>query len=125
MKFFCTVLFLFVFEFANAQVPGTLGFSYKNPRAQAFTLTVSSLDFTRANVTARILNNGVKPVTTSGILWGFSVPTISSYTGITTNGNIAGNEYTNTMTGLEIGGTYYIVAYATNIAGTSYGNVLT
>ena len=90
MKFFCTVLFLFVFEFVTSQVPGTLGFSYKSPLAQAFTLTVSSLDFTRANVTARILNNGVKPVTTSGILWGFSVPTISSYTGITTNGDITG-----------------------------------
>jgi uncharacterized protein (TIGR02145 family) len=125
MKFLITILFLFFFEFANAQVPGTLGFSYKSPRAQSFTLSVSSLNFTSANVTARILNNGVKPVTTSGILWGFSVPTISSYTGITTNGNIAGNEYTNTMTGLAIGGTYYIVAYATNIAGTSYGNVLT
>jgi len=125
MKFLSTILFLFFFEFAIGQVPGTLGFSYKNPRAQAFTLSVSSLDFTRANVTARILNNGVKPVTTSGILWGFSVPTISSYTGITTDGNIAGNEYANTMTGLTLGGTYYVVAYATNISGTSYGNVLT
>jgi hypothetical protein len=102
MKFFCTVLFLFVFEFVTGQVPGTLGFSYKNPRAQAFTLTVSSLDFTRANVKARILNNGVKQVTTSGILWGFSVPTISSYTGITTNGDISGNNFTHQMTGKNI-----------------------
>jgi len=125
MKFFITILFLFVFEFASGQVPGTLGFSYKSPLAQSFTFSVSSTGFSTANVTARIINNGVMSVTTSGILWGFSVPTISSFTGITTNGNIAGNEYTNTMTGLEIGGTYYIVAYATNIAGTSYGNVLT
>jgi uncharacterized protein (TIGR02145 family) len=125
MKFFCTILFLFVFEFAMGQVPGTLGFSYKSPLAQSFRFSVSSSGFSTANVTARIINNGVMSVTTSGILWGFSVPTISSYTGITTNGNIAGNEYTNTMTGLAIGGTYYIVAYATNIAGTSYGNVLT
>lgn len=125
MKFFCTVLFLFVFEFVMGQVPGTLGFSYKSPLAQSFTFSVSSTGFSTANVNARIINNGVMSVTTSGILWGFSVPTISSFTGRTTNGNIAGNEYTNTMTGLAIGGTYYIVAYATNIAGTSYGNVLT
>ena len=90
MKFLTTILLLLVFQFANAQVPGTLGFSYKSPLAQSFTLSVSSLNFTSANVTARILNNGVKPVTTSGILWGFSVPTISSYTGITTNGDITG-----------------------------------
>lgn len=125
MKFLTTILLLLVFQFANAQVPGTLGFSYKSPLAQSFTLSVSSLDFTRANVTARILNNGVKPVTTSGILWGFSVPTISSYTGITINGDITGNDYTHQMTGLALGGTYFIVAYATNEAGTSYGNVLT
>jgi uncharacterized protein (TIGR02145 family) len=125
MKFFFIILFLFVFEFAMGQVPGTLGFIYKSPLAQSFTFSVSSTGFSTANVTARIINNGVMSVTTSGILWGLSVPTISSYTGITTNGNIAGNEYTNTMTGLEIAGTYYIVAYATNIAGTSYGNVLT
>lgn len=93
MKFFSTILFLYLFEFAIGQVPGTQGYSYKSPRAQAFTLSVSSLNFTSANVTARILNNGVKPVTTSGILWGFSVPTISSYTGITTNGDISGNSY--------------------------------
>ena len=125
MNFFITILFFFVFEFALGQVPGTLGFSYKSPLAQSFTLSVSSLDFTRANVTARILNNGVKPVTTSGILWGFSVPTISSYTGITTNGDSTGNDYTHQMTGLALGGTYFIIAYATNEAGTSYGNVLT
>lgn len=125
MKFLTTILFLFFFEFANTQVAGTLGFVGKSPLAQSFTFSVSSLDFSSANVTARIINNGAKPVTISGILWGLSVPTITSYTGITTNGDIAGNNYTNTMTGLAIGGTYYIVAYATNEAGTSYGNVLT
>jgi hypothetical protein len=125
MKFFCTVLFLFVFEFANGQVPGTLGFSYKSPLAQSFTLSVSSAGFSTANVTARIINNGVMSATTSGILWGFSVPTISSFTGRTTNGDISGNNFTHQMTGLTLGGTYYIVAYATNIAGTSYGGVLT
>ena len=125
MKFLTTILLLFFFEFANAQVPGTLGFSYKSPLAQSFTLSVSSLNFTSANVTARILNNGVKPVTKSGILWGFSVPTISSYTGITTNGDITGNNYTHQMTGLALGGTYYVVSYATNEAGTSYSEVVT
>ena len=125
MKFFITILFLFFFEFASAQIPGTIGFIHKNPIAQSFTLSVSALDFTRANVTARILNNGIKPVTTSGIIWGFSVPTISSYTGITTNGDISGNNYTHQMTGLTMGGTYYVVAYATNEAGTSYGEVIT
>ena len=125
MKFFCTILFLFVFEFAMSQVPGTLGFSNKSPLAQSFTFSVSSEGFSTANVTARIINNGVKSVTTSGILWGFSVPTISSFTGRTTNGDNSGNNFTHQMTGLTLGGTYYIVAYATNIAGTSYGNVLT
>ena len=125
MKFFNTILFLFVFEFAIGQVPGTLGFSYKSPLAQSFTLSVSSAGFSTANVTARIINNGVMSATTSGILWGFSVPTISSFTGRTTNGDISGNNFTHQMTGLTLGGTYYIVAYATNIAGTSYGGVLT
>lgn len=64
VKFFSTILILFLIEFANGQVSGTLGFSYKSPRAQSFTLSVSSLNFTSANVTARILNNGIKPVTT-------------------------------------------------------------
>jgi len=125
MKFFSAILFLVVIEIANGQVPGTLGFSYKSPLAQSFTLSVASSDFSSANVTAKIINNGIQPVTTSDIIWGFSVPTISSYTGITTNGDISGNNFTHQMTGLSLGGTYYIVAYATNQAGTSYGEVLT
>ena len=125
MKFISTIIFIFVFDFAVGQIPGTLGFIGKNPLAQSFTLSVSSTGFSSANVTARILNNGIGQVTTSGILWSFSVPTISSYIGITTNGDISGNNFTHQMSGLTIGGTYYIVAYATNSAGTSYGNVLT
>jgi uncharacterized protein (TIGR02145 family) len=125
MKLFSTLLFLFVFGFAISQVPGTPSFRLKTPLAQAFTLSATSLNFSSANVSAQILNNGAEPVTTSGIIWGTSVPTISSYLGITTNGDINGNIYTNSITGLSIGGTYYIVAYATNIAGTSYGNVVT
>lgn len=125
MKKLSTLLFLFVFKIVIGQVPGTIGFISKSPLAQSFTFSVSSLDFSKANVTARILNNGIKPVTISGILWGLSVPTITSYAGITTNGDISGNNYTHQITGLSIGGTYYIVAYATNEAGTSYGNVLT
>ena len=125
MKIISSIIFLFVFGFAISQVPGTPSFRLKNPLAQAFTLSATSLNFSSANVSAQILNNGTEPVTTSGIIWGTSVPTISSYSGITTNGDITGNIYTNSITGLSIGGTYYIVAYATNIAGTSYGNVVT
>ena len=60
-------------------------------------------------------------VTASGVVWSTSTnPTIALSTK-TTDGNSIGM-FTSVLTGLSEGKTYYIRAYATNSAGTAYGN---
>jgi serine/threonine protein kinase len=69
------------------------------------------------NITA----DGGAAVTSRGVVWSTRQnPTIASSSGRTTNGNGTGI-YTSILTGLSPGMTYYIRAYATNNAGTQYG----
>jgi hypothetical protein len=66
-----------------------------------------------------ITNNGGSPITASGICWSTSAtPTIANSK--TTDGTTSGT-FTSTMTGLAMGTTYYVRAYATNSIGTAYG----
>lgn len=66
-----------------------------------------------------ITNNGGSTITASGICWSTSAtPTISNSK--TTDGTTSGT-FTSTMTGLAMGTTYYVRAYATNSIGTAYG----
>ena len=63
---------------------------------------------------------GVSPITGSGVCWSTSPnPTIASSK---TAENATSGTFTSTLTGLTAGTTYYARAYATNLAGTSYGS---
>ncbi len=67
-----------------------------------------------------VTRDGGADVTARGLCWSTSFnPTIAD--NITTDGNGAGT-FESYITGLTGGTIYYMRAYATNIAGTSYGN---
>ena len=84
------------------------------------TTAISSITSTTASSGGNILSDGGAAITTSGVCWGItSGPTISGNK--TTDGTGTGS-FTSSMTGLSLGVTYYVRAYATNSAGTTYGN---
>ncbi len=73
-----------------------------------------------ANVHATIMAGGSSNIIASGICWGSSpYPSISNNP--TTDGSTSGS-YISSMIGLTPGVLYYARAYATNSAGTSYGD---
>ena len=68
-----------------------------------------------------ISNTGSTPVTSRGVCWSTSPnPTLSSNHTIDGSGS---GVFTSQLTNLSPGTTYYIRAFATNAAGTAYGNL--
>lgn len=126
MKFFCTILLLFFFEFAMGQIPGTPNLLDRSPLPSVHTLSYSYRDLQYANINAHVINSGQYPVTVSGILWGTSIPTIDSYSFKSTDGG-TGGPFAILAGPLPISDveTIYAVAYATTSDGkTHYGNVI-
>ena len=67
-----------------------------------------------------ITNSGYADITARGVCWSsLNSPTIADNI---TNDSIGTGAFTSKITGLNPGTTYKLKAYATNIAGTSYGN---
>ena len=83
------------------------------------TTAISEIDKTTATGGGEVTADGGATVTARGICWSTTQnPTISdSYT---TDGTGTGS-FTSSMTGLAANTTYYVRAYATNSAGTAYG----
>ena len=89
------------------------------------TTAVSAITSTTANSGGTITDNGGSTITVSGIVWGTTTnPTTATNTGSTTNGATTGS-FSSNLTGLAPATTYYVRAYATNAAGTAYGNEVT
>lgn len=87
------------------------------------TKTVSKILATSAESGGNITSDGEASISHRGIVWNTSPnPTIELETK-TSNGNGAG-DFTSHMTDLVENTTYYVRAYATNTAGTAYGNEL-
>jgi hypothetical protein len=85
------------------------------------TTEVSNITTTAAITGGTITSDGGANVTARGIVWSTSPsPTIAIATK-TTDGTGTGT-FTSTLTGLAPATTYYVRAYATNAAGTAYGN---
>ena len=83
------------------------------------TASVSNFDKSTAACGGNVTADGYSTVTARGVCWSTSHnPTISNSK--TTNGTGAGS-FTSTLTGLTLGTTYYVRAYATNDVGTAYG----
>ena len=84
------------------------------------TTSPSSITSTTATSGGNIISDGGADVTARGVCWSTSLnPTIANNK--TTDGTGTGI-FTSSITGLTLGNTYYVRAYATNSAGTAYGN---
>ncbi len=84
------------------------------------TASPSSITSTTATSGGNVTNDGGASVTARGVCWSTSLnPTIADNK--TTDGTGTGI-FTSSITGLTLGNTYYVRAYATNSAGTVYGN---
>jgi len=85
------------------------------------TLPVTLVTQTGAMSGGDITNNGGSPVTLSGLCWSTSPNPTVALTTKTILGTTFGT-FENSITGLTPGTLYYLRAYATNVAGTGYGN---
>jgi uncharacterized protein (TIGR02145 family) len=88
------------------------------------TAAITNLSFNTATSGGTITGDGGGAITASGICWSKTnnTPTLSDskITGTTATGS-----YSFVMTNLDENTTYYVRAFATNSAGTGYGNVVT
>jgi hypothetical protein len=100
---------------------GTLQF---NPCTATLTTTaVTGITASTASSGGNITNDGGASVTARGVAYGTSAnPTVSG--SVTINGTGTG-AFTSSITGLSASTAYFVRAYATNSAGTAYGNELT
>ena len=84
------------------------------------TTAASTIAVTTANSGGNVTVDGGAAVTARGVCWSTTTgPTTANST--SSNGTGTG-VFTSTMTGLTLGTTYYVRAYATNSEGTAYGN---
>lgn len=87
------------------------------------TISVTDVVLSTAKFTGRVTSDGGYALSAKGFCWGTSPnPTISNNK--TTFGSDLGT-FSSDIAGLAAGTTYYVRAYATNLAGTAYGVQLT
>ncbi len=87
---------------------------------KVITTAVSNITTTSAYSGGVVTSQGSSPVTARGVCWDtLQNPTITG--SHTSNGTGVGS-FTSNITGLTPGATYYVRAYATNTAGTGYGD---
>ena len=89
------------------------------------TASVTTYDSSSATLGGNVTADGGAPVTERGVVYSSTdaTPAIGE-SGVTQDTNGTGTDsFSEPITGLSEGTTYYVRAYATNTAGTSYGNV--
>ena len=84
------------------------------------TLPIGNITDIAATTGGNITNDGGTPVTQKGVVWSTS-PSPTTANNSTTNGSGTGS-FTSNLTSLTVSTNYYVRAYATNSAGTAYGN---
>ena len=88
------------------------------------TTSATNVGSTFAKLGGNIAEDGGSPVTARGVCWGLaSKPTVSL--GTKTNDGVGKGVFVSNLSGLSLGVTYFARAYATNSAGTAYGNEVT
>jgi hypothetical protein len=125
MKVLSTILFLFVFEFANAQVAGT---PYVSNRLFAkFNFNLTTTSSTTVNFTLHVATNSSRPILECGVVY--------SYNNNATTSNNQGkwvaatnfdgiNVLTTTITNTFVYAPYYAIPYVILSTGTYYGNAV-
>ena len=88
------------------------------------TVAFSSISANSANSGGTIASNGGATITAKGVCWSTSPNPTIALTTKTNEGNGSAN-FTSIISGLSPVTTYYVRAYATNSAGTAYGQELT
>jgi hypothetical protein len=114
----------YVITSAGTSYGNQVSFTTYNPTMPTVTTTaVTGITGGVANSGGNVSSDGGAYVTNKGVCWSTSPnPTIADSK--TDNGGNTGS-FTSIANGLVISTTYYIRAYATNIAGTAYGNQFT
>jgi uncharacterized protein (TIGR02145 family) len=103
-------------QLSQSNVPVWSGAAYSS----LTTAAASSITSTTATSGGNVTSDGGSAVTARGVCWSTSSnPTTAD--SHTTNGTGTGI-FTSSITGLVLGNTYYVRAYATNSVGTVYGN---
>jgi gliding motility-associated-like protein len=107
----------------SAQIPDPVETDTLAPYVTTAT-TVTNVTTSSAILGGNVTANGGATVTERGVVYSTTnlVPTIGDSKVIIGSGN---GVYSQTVSGLRGGTTYYVRAYATNIIGTSYGTVAT
>lgn len=99
-----------------------VSFTTRNGIPTVTTTEITNIEGTYANGGGNITDDGGLAVTARGVCWSTSPsPTLAD--AHTSNGSGAGS-FSSYMTGLTMGTTYYVRAYATNSFVTVYGNQL-
>ena len=101
-------------------------FFYGSVTSQIPTLStsaVSSLGTTTATSGGNISDDGGATVTARGVVWSTNPTPVISLSTKTSNGTGTGT-FSSSLTSLSPNTTYYVRAFATNSAGTGYGNEL-
>lgn len=86
------------------------------------TATISSITRNSAVSGGNITSTGGADISDKGVCWSTTTGPVATGSHFS-NGSGSGT-FTSNITGLDAGTTYYVRAYATNSAGTSYGNEL-
>lgn len=96
----------------------------KTELSEIHTSAVSIISETTATIECNVVSEGGESVTARGCVWSMSSnPTISNNDGITIDGSGLGN-FSSVIKWLTPNTEYYVRAYATNSAGTAYGEEL-
>ncbi|WP_312821912.1 pectinesterase family protein [Epilithonimonas sp.] len=107
------------FGLRNVKISGTMEGAVANP-ATVSTTAMSSISTTTAKTGGTISSNGGGAISESGVVWSTNQePTIADSK---TTENATSGSYVSSLAGLLPNTTYYVRAYATNSAGTSYGD---
>ena len=104
----------------NVVYSSDMSFTTENSALQLTTNSISSITGTTAKSGGNITHDGDSPVTARGVCWNTTGnPTTAN--SLTNDGSGTG-AFTSNISGLSLGTTYYVRAYATNAVGTTYGN---
>lgn len=98
----------------NTQAPSTLPI--------VNTVAVVNVTNNEATVSANVMSDGGEAVTQRGFVYD-TLPNPTTSNNVAYHGTGTGH-YSNLLTGLLSGKTYYVRAFATNSMGTAYGNVI-